>query len=461
MTEEELRLVLSVVGTDKAVEAQRRLEELGVKAEQAAVAADKVHKSTVNVGQSMLQTGRIVQDFVQGGIGGILNNVEGFTAALGLGSGLAGLATAVGVAFYLAAPKVKSFFDSVVNGANEVPKTRDHIKGLTDDLAAMRKELDQLAEKHVLTNRELARFEELTVKAAAAQKELNRLQKEQAEIERLKALKSEEQREHGEAVSTVIGPDVEKVIGEASKGAIAQSAQGGKLAQLHAQAAIWQKMAISQQDMPGGAAARQQVARYQALIEEERARLRGEAQTAVTEATQGNVGALNRVIGMLPAGRTREGLEGLTPRAMEQQQAELDAAEQTARKLHDAGVRRREAAAARAKEDAQDAKEHEEALRDFDREQQHEAARKAHESQNLARQLGRADAAAHAARDPNKGIEQIPLLKEGATPMEIRQQLLENQARLAANAARDREFLIQARRLGRQIQDDGQSALQR
>jgi hypothetical protein len=93
-------------------------------------------------------------------------------------------------------------------------------------------------------------------------------------------------------------------------------------------------------------------------------------------------------------------------------------------------------------------------------------ARRVKESMRVGRQVGEAAMKQEKDRraaiaDANKGVEDIPMLKEDATPMEIRKALLENQARLAANAARDREFLMQARRLSRQLQDDGQPALQR
>lgn len=63
-------------------------------------------------GQSALQTGRIAQDFAQGGVGGVINNLEGLAMALGGGPGLAGVMTALGVGFLIFKPQIMEFLDS-------------------------------------------------------------------------------------------------------------------------------------------------------------------------------------------------------------------------------------------------------------------------------------------------------------------------------------------------------------
>ena len=52
----------------------------------------------------------------------------------------------------------------------------------------------------------------------------------------------------------------------------------------------------------GSANSQAMIKRYQAAIEAERERLRKSAEEAVSGAAQGDVGALDRLIGMLPAG---------------------------------------------------------------------------------------------------------------------------------------------------------------
>jgi hypothetical protein len=76
-------------------------------------ATTKATKGMAGLGQAGLQTGRVIQDFAQGGIGGVLNNIEGFTQAVGGGPGLAGALTGLGVAFFLVKPFVNEFMDSM------------------------------------------------------------------------------------------------------------------------------------------------------------------------------------------------------------------------------------------------------------------------------------------------------------------------------------------------------------
>lgn len=97
----------------------------------------KAKSGMAGFGQSALQTGRVVQDFVQGGIGGILNNIEGLSQALGGGPGLAGVMTIVGVAAFIAMPHIQKFLDSLSSDepktfAEEMGKIEERIKELTN-----------------------------------------------------------------------------------------------------------------------------------------------------------------------------------------------------------------------------------------------------------------------------------------------------------------------------------------
>jgi hypothetical protein len=99
------------------------LDRLDASAKSAAGGVDKLDASAkkagggvAGMGQSMLQTGRVVQDFSQGGIGGILNNIEGLTMALGQGPGLAGALTVAGVAFMLLKKPVQELFEAMGEG---------------------------------------------------------------------------------------------------------------------------------------------------------------------------------------------------------------------------------------------------------------------------------------------------------------------------------------------------------
>lgn len=123
-----------------------------LKAAQTAQAAvqDKVADSTTKAtkgmagfGQSALQTGRVVQDFAQGGIGGILNNIEGLTMALGLGTGLAGVLTILGVVLNTFKPQIAEFIKSFDTAVEPV----EAFRGTIETLEAKIKELSEKPHK--------------------------------------------------------------------------------------------------------------------------------------------------------------------------------------------------------------------------------------------------------------------------------------------------------------------------
>ena len=77
-SDEQIRLILDMGQSGANVEEVRvKLEQLDAAAHKTARATDELTKSSVNTGQAMLNAGRLIQDFAQGGIGGVLNNVEG------------------------------------------------------------------------------------------------------------------------------------------------------------------------------------------------------------------------------------------------------------------------------------------------------------------------------------------------------------------------------------------------
>src|SRR4051794_8914441 len=118
VTQETLQLVFEVKNAEEAKALEAQLGRTGTTVKKLAEETDKASKSGANMGQTMLQSGRFLQDFAQGGIGGVLNNVEGLTVALGLGSGLAGVLTMVGVAAALVGPKLIDFARSIGDGSN-------------------------------------------------------------------------------------------------------------------------------------------------------------------------------------------------------------------------------------------------------------------------------------------------------------------------------------------------------
>ena len=107
-------------------------------------AMPKLKSGLAGSGQSMLQLGRVIQDFTQGGIGGILNNIEGMTQALGGPAGLAGVLTIVGVAAFIARPFVEQFISSL--GSGPVEKFGTELEKATAKLETMKKSSANTAE---------------------------------------------------------------------------------------------------------------------------------------------------------------------------------------------------------------------------------------------------------------------------------------------------------------------------
>jgi hypothetical protein len=137
----------------------------------------KASSGMAGFGQSAMQTGRVAQDFAQGGIGGILNNIEGLTMALGGGAGLAGALTLVGVAFLALKPKIGEIADSLGLFQTEIVTTKQQIEALKKQVEDLEKkpgklfiDIQQLneAEKHLETlERRLAAFNKAKITAGA------------------------------------------------------------------------------------------------------------------------------------------------------------------------------------------------------------------------------------------------------------------------------------------------------
>ena len=152
-------------------------------------ATEKGGSKVAGFGQTMLQSGRFVQDFAQGGLGGVLNNIEGLTQALGLGNGLAGILTIVGVGFMLLKPHIEEFWKALNSGS-----TKD-VLSTFETLTKRIKELKDNPVKMAWDTRELDE----------AEKQLERLKKGRAEFEAQQAKQTPEEHESGKLVDQAIG----------------------------------------------------------------------------------------------------------------------------------------------------------------------------------------------------------------------------------------------------------------
>src|SRR5690242_20155436 len=108
---------------EKAAGAQQKMAESG----------EKVATSGRNSGRSLMELGRIVQDFQGGGLMGISNNMEGLALALGLGGGVAGVATLATVALTALQKPLEKLFESLTGGDEATRREAAAIKSLTEE----------------------------------------------------------------------------------------------------------------------------------------------------------------------------------------------------------------------------------------------------------------------------------------------------------------------------------------
>jgi hypothetical protein len=160
-------------------------------------ATHELTESSRNLGRATLESGRILQDFSQGGVAGILNNIEGLTSALGGGPGLAGIMTAVGLAAYFAAPAIRELFGEARN--NPIPDNINSLKGMEDRLKVVTKQLGELREQQKLTNTELETYNRLTKEEAELTAKANAEKARKAELDKLDRSVTDEQAARGAA----------------------------------------------------------------------------------------------------------------------------------------------------------------------------------------------------------------------------------------------------------------------
>jgi hypothetical protein len=139
-------------------------------------------------GQAALQSGRIVQDFAQGGVGGILNNIEGFTQALGGGAGLAGILTIVGVGLALLKPQIEEFLASLGEG---------QVQEFGSALQRAEATIKELSEKPHLIAIDILQLE-------AAKSVVEEIKANLAAVEKLKRSQAHYEKESGAAIGEAI-----------------------------------------------------------------------------------------------------------------------------------------------------------------------------------------------------------------------------------------------------------------
>jgi hypothetical protein len=343
--DEVIRLALELTGSSDIEEASRKMQVLKKSTEEVAVATEKMGSKVAGTGQSLLQGGRVVQDFAQGGLGGVLNNIEGLTMALGMGPGLAGVLTVLGVVALVAGPRIKSAFAGWSDGSNDIPKSTDALTRLTDALKANNDALDDMRKKQSLTNTEIGEFNKLLATNVQLEKDLKAAKEQRQIIEKLAAIKpvgqDDRDRERAQNVQAEVGGNQAAITGEVAQGMKDAEARGidQEMNRVWPAGQAWGDLSEAAQQ------------RYHELVQRQAAHQRGMPEDLVAGAKEkvgraaisGTDKDLRDVLDFLPRNsRFRPGLQGATDAGMEKQDA-ADAEFQGQLDERSAAVKRRNA----------------------------------------------------------------------------------------------------------------------
>lgn len=174
-----------VRGLEAVERSTKVLDAEATAAKRAQASVDDLAKGKRNLGQAALESSRALQDFAQGGLGGILNNAEGVVRALGYGPGLAGAATVLAVAFWALKDPVANFISALANGGEKIPKTTDALEDLASRLKEGKEALEGIAASWGGTTEEVERYNAQLAANVDLEKAAN------AERERRKAIEEE------------------------------------------------------------------------------------------------------------------------------------------------------------------------------------------------------------------------------------------------------------------------------
>ena len=170
--EETVRLIVDMGPSAKNVnEVSTSLVVLDKNVDEVAKSTEKLKTGMAGTGQSLLQTGRVVQDFAQGGLGGILNNIEGLSLALGGGAGLAGVMTVLGVAALVAGPAIKEWAKSLGTAGEKIPESTDAVEKYTTAIDKNKEAMKALKEQESLNYADLEKYKKLVDETAQLEEE--------------------------------------------------------------------------------------------------------------------------------------------------------------------------------------------------------------------------------------------------------------------------------------------------
>jgi hypothetical protein len=158
-----------------------------------ATSMDAAHESSKRatggvsgLGQSLLNIGRITDDYNAAGLRGIVNNFEGLAMSLGLGAGVAGVVTVAAIALKQFLPVIQEFLG--LGKTFELPTKMEELE----------KRIDALKDAKVKVDADGTALKEL-------QDQLKELQKAAEEFQATISGQTKEEKEAGKRVSTFFG----------------------------------------------------------------------------------------------------------------------------------------------------------------------------------------------------------------------------------------------------------------
>jgi hypothetical protein len=342
-SKDEIELILSLGGSKRNVsEVIEELRKLKEETKDAGDGFDKTGKATNDFSREILNAGRALQDFTQGGVGGILNNIEGllikFPAA-------AGVVTILATAAYAATPIIKNMWSAWMDGSNEVPKALDSLAKLNESLAANKKRVEELKDKQTLTNAELGEFNRLAAESTKLEKEAN------AERERRNTIEALRKKEAGDKDSAEVAAaaidaagGVDATIAAARKQLLGADPelQAARQNSIFLQKRAQERRAADPNGILGEAYYNQGVSAAQARVAGLEQGTTTTAEDLVARASKGEAGAIRELARLLP----QSAFGQATPEAIRAQDAEVQGTIVQGAALHDKLAKRRAVAAA-------------------------------------------------------------------------------------------------------------------
>jgi hypothetical protein len=269
-----------------------------------------------------------LQDLVQGGLGGVINNIPGLVTALGGGAGLAGVLGLVALAVYAVKEPLTQFAGWLLDGTATVPEAATLVERLAERVKGLKAQIEEL-KKGGITPSEMPEFISLTAKAAEATKQLN------DETERANALKAarkqdadaKNDKDAGEAFRILLGQNggTDDVVNQLQTINQQFSPDVVNARRRVDELSTWKSQYIAQYGLMAGVfdpefrKADEDLKKAQGDLSAADRKARTDAESDVIKARDGDVDAIQRIAGKLPV------FDDATPEALARSDREADA----------------------------------------------------------------------------------------------------------------------------------------